>query len=240
MHLSHFQGIEDYLGDMDLKLAATRDGLTAIQADIKTQGLPLKVIVEAIEQSVRSKKRILDIMQKCISIPRQTRKECWPVTKELHIDINQRAQFFGPGGMNLKKIFLETGAQITETEPNVFNIFAPSPMSLSEAEDLIKTQLSPKTIPILEFGAIYIAKITEMKENGVMVTLYDTMKPTFIHVAQLDSRRVSENYIILFNVSSSFPSPFYFFSLFLFFNSLCFYGCPLFLSLDGCLLQSDL
>lgn len=176
-----------------MKIAATKDGITAIQADIKTQGLPLKVIFEAIEQSVRPKNKILDIMRKSISSPRQVRKDCWPVTKELRIDVNQRAQFFGLGGMNLKKIFLETGVHLTETEPNVFNIFAPSPMSLSEAEELIKSQLAPKTtIPNLEFGGIYVAQIVEMKENGVMVTLYDGMKPTFIHVAQLDSRRVSK------------------------------------------------
>lgn len=183
-----------------MKIAATRDGITAIQADIKTQGLPFKVIVEAIEQSVRSKNKILDIMRKSISVPRQERKDCWPVTKELRIDVNQRSQFFGPGGMNLKKIFLETGVHLSETEPNVFNIFAPSPMSLSEAEELIKSQLAPKTIPNLEFGGIYVAQIVEMKENGVMVTLYDGMKPTFIHVAQLDSRRVSKNYAYAYHI----------------------------------------
>lgn len=174
-----------------MKLASTREGLTAIQADIKTHGLPMKVITEAIEQSVRSKNQILDIMQKCIRVPRQERKECWPVTKEFRIDIGQRGQLFGPGGMNLKRIFLETGVHLTETEPNVFNIFAPSPMSLNEAEALIKELLMVKSAPNLEFGGIYVAKIVEMKDNGVMVTLYDGMKPTLIHVAQLDSRRVS-------------------------------------------------
>lgn len=211
-----------------MKIAATRDGITAIQADIKTQGLPVKVIFEAIEQSVRPKNQILDIMRKSISIPRQTQKDCWPVTKELHIDVNQRSQFFGPGGMNVKKIFLETGAHLTETEPNVFNIFAPSPMSLSEAEELIKSQLAPKTIPNLEFGGIYVAQIVELKENGVMVILYDGMKPTFIHVAQLDSRRVSEgkkNYIILSSM---------------FYRCCCFIVVPYSFSFSYCLLQSDL
>lgn len=189
--LNYSQGIEDYLGDMDMKLASTKEGITAIQADIKTHGLPMKVVSEAIEQSVRSKNQILDIMQKCIKIPRQTRKECWPVTRELKIDPNQRSRLFGPGGMNLKRIFLETGVHLTEMEPNTFNIFAPSPMSFNEAESLIKELLASKTVPNLEFGGIYTAKIVEMKENGVMVTLYDGMKPTLIHVAQLDSRRVS-------------------------------------------------
>lgn len=176
---------------MDMKVAGTADGFTAIQADIKTHGLPLKIVQEALQQSIRSKHSILDIMSKSIKSSRQTRKECWPVTKELKIDPNQRYQLFGPGGMNVKRIFLETGVHLTEIEPNVFNIFAPSPMSLNEAEVLIKELLMSKTAPNLEFGGIYVAKIIEMKENGVMVTLYDGMKPTFIHVAQLDSRRVS-------------------------------------------------
>lgn len=147
--LWYFQGIEDYFGDMDMKIASTREGVTAIQADIKTQGLPMKVVTETIEQSIRSKNRILDIMQKCISSPRQAQKDCWPITKEFRIDANQRSQLFGPGGMNLKKIFLETGVHLTETEPNVFNIFAPSPMSSNEAEALIKELLMSKTVPNL-------------------------------------------------------------------------------------------
>lgn len=174
-----------------MKIAATKEGFTAIQADIKTHGLPMKVVQEALEQSIRSKNHILDIMSKCIKVPRQVRKDCWPVTKEMKIDPSQRGQLFGPGGMNVKRIFLETGVHLTETEPNVFNIFAPSPMSLNEAEVIIKDILVSKTMPNLEFGGIYVAKIVEMKENGVMVTLYDEMKPTLIHVAQLDSRRVS-------------------------------------------------
>lgn len=174
-----------------MKIASTRNGVTAIQADIKTQGLPMKVVTEAMEQSVRSKNQILDIMESCISRGRQIRKDCWPVTKELKINPGQRSQLFGPGGMNIKKIFLETGVHLTETDPNVFNVFAPSPMSLGEAESMLNEFLASNNIPNFEFGAIYEAKIVEMRENGVLVTLYDKMKPTLIHVAQLDSRRVS-------------------------------------------------
>lgn len=174
-----------------MKIASTRDGLTAIQADIKTQGLPMKVVQESIDQSIRSKNQILDIMQKCIKATRQVRKDCWPVTKQLTVDASQRSLLFGHGGLHIRKIFLETGVHLTEIEPNVFNIFAPSPMSLNEAEVHIKELLKPNRMPDLEFGGIYVAKIVQMKENGVMVTLYDGMRPTLIHVAQLDSRRVS-------------------------------------------------
>lgn len=195
---------------MDMKIAATREGLTAIQADIKTHGLPMKVVAEAVDRSIKSKNKILDLMEKCIKMPRQVRKECWPVTKEMKIDPGQRSQLFGPGGMNVKKIFLETGVHLTETEPCVFNIFAPSPMSLNEAESLIKELLASKTVPNLEFGGIYVAKIVEMRENGVMVTLYDGMKPTLIHVAQLDSRRVSVKRCHISSLGHCNPNTFHF------------------------------
>ncbi|XP_031618625.1 polyribonucleotide nucleotidyltransferase 1, mitochondrial [Contarinia nasturtii] len=198
--LTDILGIEDYLGDMDMKVAATKEGLTAIQADIKTHGVPRLIITKAIEQSIKAKNKILHIMQNCISAPRSSRKECWPVTKELKIDPNQRSQLIGPGGMNLKKIFLETGVHLSETEPNTYNIFAPSPMSLNEAEEMIKEQLTSKNKPNFEFGGIYAAKIVEMKENGVMVKMYDEMNPTFIHVAQLDSRRVANPEALGFEV----------------------------------------
>lgn len=174
-----------------MKIASTRDGITAIQADIKTHGLPMKVVTEAVEQSIKPKNQILDIMEKCIKTKRQVRKECWPVVKELKIEPNQRSQLFGPGGMNMKRIFLETGVHLTEKEPFTFNIFAPSPMSLNEAETMIKELLASKTAPNLEFGGIYTAQIVEVKENGVMVKLYKEMTPTLVHLTQLDNRRVS-------------------------------------------------
>lgn len=186
-----FQGIEDYLGDMDMKIASTKEGVTAIQADIKTCGIPLKVIVEAIEKSLKAKNQILNIMSKCASKPREGRKACWPVSKELILEPNQRSQLIGPGGMNVKKIFIETGAHISETTPGTFSIFAPSQQAMDEAQQYIDDSLKSLVVPDLEFGAIYTATIVEMKNNGVMVKLFDTMKPTMIHVAQLDNRRVS-------------------------------------------------
>lgn len=176
---------------MDMKIASTREGLTAIQADIKTCGIPLKIISECVERSSRPKTQIIDIMTKCIREPRKIPKDCWPVTKELTVDISQRSKLIGTGGVNLKKIFLQTGAQLNETETCVFNVFAPSQQALDEAQEYIKELLKTDDVPNLEFGGIYTAKIVEMKENGVMVKLYDSMKPTLIHIAQLDNRRVS-------------------------------------------------
>lgn len=176
---------------MDFKIASSKDGITAIQADIKTCGLPMRVIAESVEQASKAKKHILEIMSKCLPATRKVSKECWPVTKEMKIDPNQRGRLLGAGAINLKRIFLETGAHITETEPGSFNIFAPSQMAMHETEEHIQEILKPQDIPNLEFGGIYTAKVVELKNNGVMVTLYDSMKPTLIHIAQLDNRRVS-------------------------------------------------
>lgn len=174
-----------------MKIAATAEGITAIQADIKTCGIPTKVIFEAIQKSSKPKREILNIMSKCLSVPREGKKECWPVSKELVLESHQRGQLLGHGGMNIKKIFIETGAHLTEKDPGTFTIFAPSESAMAETEESINQLLESHAVPDLEFGGIYPAKIVEMKSNGVMVKLYDSMKPTMIHIAQLDSRRVS-------------------------------------------------
>lgn len=184
---------------MDLKIASTKDGVTAIQADIKTVGLPMKVISDSLEQASKVQRQILEIMSKCLPGTRRVPKDCWPVTKEMKVDQSQRGRLIGSGGINLKKIFIETGAHLTETDEGIFNIFAPSQAALKETEEVIKNILKPQNVPTLEFGGIYVAKIVELKNNGIMVTLYDSMKPTLIHIAQLDNRKVNINIDFIFS-----------------------------------------
>lgn len=69
-HSFHLQGIEDYMGDMDFKVAGTKKGITALQADVKIPGLPLKVVMESVQKACEAKSRIVDIMNKCIDKPR--------------------------------------------------------------------------------------------------------------------------------------------------------------------------
>lgn len=106
------QGIEDYLGDMDFKIAGTKRGFTALQADIKIPGVPLKIIIECLHQATSAKLEIIKIMNKVIRAPRQARKDKMPVVDNLEVPIHQRGKFLGVGGMNLKKIFLETGVHV--------------------------------------------------------------------------------------------------------------------------------
>lgn len=106
------QGIEDYLGDMDFKIAGTKRGFTALQADVKIPGVPLKIIMECIHQATNAKLEIIKIMNKVIRAPRQTKKDKMPVVDKLEVPIYQRGKFLGIGAMNLKKIFVETGVHV--------------------------------------------------------------------------------------------------------------------------------
>ncbi|KAL1129581.1 hypothetical protein AAG570_012526 [Ranatra chinensis] len=206
-HMSNYKiltdilGIEDYMGDMDFKIAGSKKGITALQADIKIPGLPLKVIMEAVQAGCVAKAKIIDLMNRTISKPRSERKFSWPVTDILEIPMNKRGILIGPGGINLHRIMVTTGAQITfQEEKGTYNVFAPNQIAMNEAKEQISKLLSSSSSPVLEFGAIYTAKIVELRESGVMVTLYDSMRPTLLHNSQLDQRKINDPRALGFEV----------------------------------------
>ncbi|GAB0096651.1 Polyribonucleotide nucleotidyltransferase [Sergentomyia squamirostris] len=189
--LTDILGIEDYMGDMDMKIAGTRSGITALQADIKIPGLPLKVVMEALQKATDAKGRILDIMKLIISEARRVKKDSWPVSDKISIEPHQRSKLIGPGGINIRKIYLNTGAQLTAESETSFTLFAPSQPAMDEAREIIEELLKSDRIPDLEFGAIYTAKIVDVKDIGVMVTLYPSMPPALLHNSQLDQRKIA-------------------------------------------------
>lgn len=189
--LTDLLGIEDYMGDMDMKLAGTRKGITAIQTDLKLPGIPLKIVMESLQKGVEAKSRILDIMNDTIATPRRTKKECWPVSDRITIEPRQRMKLVGAGGMNLKRILVQTGAQVNQEDESTFVIFAPSQESMDETRVVVKELLKEDRVPDLEFGGIYTAKIAELKDIGALVTLYPSMPPSLLHNSQLDHRKVA-------------------------------------------------
>ncbi|ODM92933.1 Polyribonucleotide nucleotidyltransferase 1, mitochondrial [Orchesella cincta] len=190
--LSDILGIEDYMGDMDFKLAGTKKGITALQADVKVPGLPLKVIMEAVLQGFDAKNEILDIMSRTISLPRSVKKPNWPVSEVMLVPVHKRAKFIGYGGRNIKRLVAETGVQVTQIDDTSWNVFAPNSVAMDEAKDLINEFLTEEREPDLQFGAIYNAKIVEVRDIGVMVTLYNNMNPALLHNSQLDQRKVGD------------------------------------------------
>uniref|UniRef100_A0A673B575 Polynucleotide phosphorylase 1 n=1 Tax=Sphaeramia orbicularis TaxID=375764 RepID=A0A673B575_9TELE len=190
--LTDILGIEDYLGDMDFKLAGTNKGITALQADVKIPGLPLKLVMEAIQQATVAKREILGIMNKCIVKPRDKRKENGPVVENVRVPITRRARFVGPGGYNLRRLQAQTGVTISQVDEETFSVFAPTPGAMNEAQDFISEICKDDQEQQLEFGAVYTATITEIRDIGVMVKLYPNMSAVLLHNSQLDHKRVSK------------------------------------------------
>uniref|UniRef100_A0A3Q3KCV4 Polyribonucleotide nucleotidyltransferase 1, mitochondrial n=1 Tax=Monopterus albus TaxID=43700 RepID=A0A3Q3KCV4_MONAL len=188
--LTDILGIEDYLGDMDFKLAGTNKGITALQADVKIPGLPLKVVMEAIQQATVAKREILGIMNKCIAKPREARKENGPVVENVRVPVSKRARFVGPGGYNLRRLQAETGVTISQVDEETFSVFAPTPGAMNEAQDFITEICKDDQEQQLEFGAVYTATITEIRDIGVMVKLYPNMSAVLLHNSQLDHKRI--------------------------------------------------
>lgn len=112
------------------------------------------------------------------------------MTERITIEPHQRGQLIGPGGIHLKRIYLETGATLTAEDETSYTIFAPSQAAMDEAKEHIDALLVKERIPDLEFGGIYAAKITEIRDTGVMVILYPSMPPALLHNSQLDQRKV--------------------------------------------------
>ncbi|KAM5164668.1 polyribonucleotide nucleotidyltransferase 1, mitochondrial [Mantella aurantiaca] len=193
-------GIEDYYGDMDFKMAGTSKGITALQADIKIPGLPLKIVMEAIQQARNAKKEILQIMQKTISKPKAQNKENSPVVENVNVPLSKRARFVGPGGYNLKKLQAETGVTVSQLDEEVFSVFAPTPGAMHEAREFISEICKDDQDFTLEFGAIYTATITEIRDVGLMVKLYQNMTPVLLHNSQLDHRKIQHASALGFEV----------------------------------------
>lgn len=100
------------MGDMDFKIAGTKSGFTALQADIKIPGLPLKIVMEALTQAAKAKTKIRVKMQEAIGEPRRVPKDNMPVTQILEVPVHQRGKLLGIAGGNLKKIYFDTGVQV--------------------------------------------------------------------------------------------------------------------------------
>ncbi|XP_061481746.1 polyribonucleotide nucleotidyltransferase 1, mitochondrial isoform X2 [Rhineura floridana] len=188
--LTDILGIEDYNGDMDFKMAGTNKGITALQADIKLPGIPLKIVMEAIQQATVAKREILQIMNKTIAKPRASRKENGPLVETIQVPLSKRARFVGPGGYNLKKLQAETGVTVSQMDEETFSVFAPTPAAMHEAQEFITEICKDDQDYQLEFGAIYTATITELRDIGVMVKLYPNMTPVLLHNSQLDQRKI--------------------------------------------------
>ncbi|XP_003743636.2 polyribonucleotide nucleotidyltransferase 1, mitochondrial [Galendromus occidentalis] len=189
--LTDILGIEDFLGEMDFKIAGSSKKITALQADVKIPGLPIRVVMETISEGIQGTNEILKTMRKTIPKARSKKKDNWPVVEKFEVPAHKRSQLVGLAGRNLRKITAETGVTLVPLDDNAFDVFAPNQTALLEAKEMMNSVLAESREPTLEFGGVYTAKIVEVRESGVMIQLYPNMTPTLLHNSQLDQRKVN-------------------------------------------------
>ena len=159
--LTDIAGIEDHLGDMDFKVAGTRQGITALQLDIKIKGITTEIINKALDQAYEARLRILDIMSKAIDKPRPELSQYAPRITVLNVNPNRIKDLIGPGGKVIKKIIEETGVKIDiEDDGRVF--VASSDAGASEAAIAKIRSLTEEP----EVGKIYRGKVRKIMNFG--------------------------------------------------------------------------
>jgi len=199
--LTDILGIEDYLGDMDFKIAGSRQGVTALQCDVKPAGVPLGVINEALLKSQSPRQKIIKVMDAVIDEPRVENSK-WPVSESVEIPPHKRSVVIGPGGSTLRKLTHKTGVSVSWLEDNTLLLWAPDRSKYDAAKAALDALLEEKE-PTLDFGAVYTARIVELRDTGVMVELKEGMSPVLVHNAQLDMKKVFHPSVLGLSVGDS-------------------------------------
>lgn len=184
--LTDIQGIEDFLGDMDFKVAGTADGITALQMDMKITGLPMTVISEAIHQAKPARLHILDKMLATIDTPRENMSPYAPRLLTIKIDPEQIGMIIGPGGKTIKGITEETGAKIDIEDDGRVTISAVDEKAASRARQIIAGMTRK-----LAAGDVFLGKVTRIIPIGAFVEIAPS-KEGMIHISQLADYRVGK------------------------------------------------
>jgi polyribonucleotide nucleotidyltransferase len=184
--LTDIQGLEDHFGDMDFKVAGTKDGITAIQMDIKVKGIDRAILKQALAQAKEG--RIFILGKMLAAIP-ESRKELSPYAPRIirfSIDPDRIRDVIGPGGKMIRKIVEETGAEIDiEDDGRVF-IAAVDAGAGEKAQQIIKSLTSD-----VEIGATYMGKVTKLMTFGAFVEVLPG-KEGLVHISQLAKERVAK------------------------------------------------
>ena len=181
------QGVEDFHGEMDFKVAGTKAGITAIQMDIKNDGLSHAIIKEALEITKDARYAILDeVMLPCISAPRPDVAETAPKMVKMKIDVDKIREVIGSGGKVIQKICADTGAKIDIEDDGTIYIAGVNRESCDAAKKTIET-----IVFVPEVGQLYYGKVVRILPFGAFVELAPG-KDGMVHISKLSDRRVEK------------------------------------------------
>ena len=194
--LTDIQGMEDHLGDMDFKVAGTRDGITALQMDIKIDGINREILKEALAQAKKARFEILDVIEKQIAKPREDVSKYAPKTEVFMINPDKIKDVIGRGGEMITKIILECSNVNTVNDINAVKVDLEDDGRViiyhTDRDIINKTAERIKNIAReVEIGKTYTCKVVNVEDFGIFVELWPGCEG-LIHVSQLDTKRVDK------------------------------------------------
>ena len=184
--LTDIQGMEDALGDMDFKVAGTKEGITAIQMDIKIDGLTREVIEEALEQARQGRLAIMDHMLQTIDQPRKELSAYAPKVEIMHIKPEKIRDVIGPGGKKINEIIDETGVKLDIEQDGTIFIGAIDQDMINRAREIIEDITREA-----EVGQVYNAKVKRIEKYGAFVELF-AGKDALLHISQISKERINK------------------------------------------------
>jgi polyribonucleotide nucleotidyltransferase len=182
--LTDILGDEDHLGDMDFKVAGTRDGITAIQMDIKISGITSDILKKALHQARDARVHILENMDHVLDQPRTDLSKHAPQLKVVEVHPDRIKDVIGPGGKNIRAITKATGASIDIEDSGKISIFAPDQATLQDTIDMVMFYDQKA-----ELGKTYDGKVKSIKDFGAFVEILPGVEG-MVHISQLDTERV--------------------------------------------------
>lgn len=184
--LTDIQGLEDFFGDMDFKVAGTHDGITAIQMDIKIHGLTRPIIEEAIARTKEAREYILtEVMEKCIAEPRTQVSAYAPKIVQIMIDPEKIGDVVGQRGKTINAIIDETGVKIDITDDGAVSVCGTDQKMMDKALNYIKTIVTD-----FEAGQIFTGKVVSIKEFGAFIE-FAPGKEGMVHISKIAKERIN-------------------------------------------------
>ncbi len=184
--LTDIQGLEDHFGDMDFKVAGSRDGISAIQMDIKIDGLSREILAKALEQAKVARLHILDRMDSGLAAPRVGLSEYAPQIEKIRINPEKIGMLIGPGGKNIKRIQEEHKALIEVSDDGTVQVVGQNAASMRAAVQAVRDSTAEA-----EEGKTYLGKVVKIMEFGAFVNILPNVDG-LCHVSELDDKRVAK------------------------------------------------
>ena len=184
--LTDIQGLEDFFGDMDFKVAGTHDGITAIQMDIKIHGLTRPIVEEAIRRTKEAREYILtEVMEKCIAAPRTAVGEYAPKIIQIQIDPQKIGDVVGQRGKTINTIIERTGVKIDITDDGAVSICGTDQKGMDEAKRMIEIITTD-----FEAGQIFTGRVVSIKEFGAFLE-FAPGKEGMVHISKISKQRIN-------------------------------------------------